>query len=89
MSRISFNTVYKNKNVEVVAGWDHPMQTFFLDIIDDNEELIYSSMMDIHANSSCKETHMLEQILVNKGIHPPDNFWSFVNKKQRNFFCKM
>ena len=87
MSRISFNTFYKNKNVEVVAGWDYPMQTFFLDILDDNEEPIYSSLYEYH--STCKETHHLEQVLLDKNIKAPDNFWDFVNKKQRNFFCKM
>jgi len=43
MSRISFATNYENEQVEVIAGWDNPLQTFFLDILvdDENEDIIY------------------------------------------------
>jgi len=87
MSRISFNSYFKNKNVEVVAGWDHPLQTFFLDILDQNENCIYSSMENSPA--FYQNTNELEKFLAENDIIAPENFWDFVNRKQRNFFCKM
>lgn len=83
MSRISYKIPYKATTVEVVAGWDNPLNTFFLDVIDadDEDKIIYSSMSDPNTDASLDA---LACVLHDLDIITPENFWSMVAKKQKN-----
>lgn len=88
MSRISFTTVHKNQQVEVIAGWDNPLQTFFLDIMVDNEDddLVYSSMYENNLEDIVS-VDRLKNILAIKRIEVPKGFWEKVALKEGNVTC--
>lgn len=83
MSRISFATKYQNEQVEVIAGWDNPLQTFFLDILVDgeDEDIIYSSMYQ--GNGGFFSLEDAQKVLTKRGIKVPTGFWEKVEKKSR------
>ena len=83
MSRISFVTKYQNEQVEVIAGWDNPLQTFFLDILvdDENEDVIYSSMFQ--GDGGFFSLDDAKKVLMKRGIQVPTGFWEKVGKKSR------
>jgi hypothetical protein len=77
MSQHCFNTRYQDKDVTVLAGWDSPMQQFFLVIEDlnplidasDEEVYIYSNLFD--ENAARQEFSYFENKLVEFGISIP------------------
>jgi hypothetical protein len=83
MSRISFATNYENEQVEVIAGWDNPLQTFFLDILvdDENEDIIYSSMYQGDGGFFSLED--AKKALAVREIKVPTGFWEKIGKKSR------
>lgn len=84
MSRIAFTTNYRNQKVEVIAGWDNPLQTYFLDIMVDNDEeqMIYCSMMeDRFGKLSLRDIGM---VLERKGILAPTAFFERLGERSRD-----
>jgi len=92
MSQIKFNTTYKTKAVEVMAGWDNPLQGYFLsifklDLENDDEELLYDNLADKDLSSTmgfARSTGYFKTILEHFEIVVPDGFWERVERNERN-----
>lgn len=88
MSQIKFRALHKNQLVEVVAGWDVPLQFFHLTIYDMNDESIWCNL-DYFDFDELKTTTPLKNALAKLNITPPDNFWDFVEKKEGNVIHRL
>ena len=53
MSRHSFDTVCDGRPVQVVMGWDRPLQYVFMSVerLDEPDEYLYSNLDDEHAKN--------------------------------------
>jgi len=87
MSQVRFKTTYEGKNVEVMAGWDNPLQYYHLTIfnLDDPDEEVIFSGMD-HWGFSTKSPDRLHEQLQMMGIESPVGFAERVQKKLGNVF---
>ena len=88
MSRISFTSRYDDKRVQVCAGWDRPLQCYFmtvfnLDATDDEDEVIWDDSMD-YDSSVLRSTDRLQEKLASFYIDAPKNFWCRVELKEGN-----
>jgi hypothetical protein len=89
MSQVKFQTTYKGKRAEVMAGWDVPLKyyhltVFNLDAEDDEDECFYSGMDD--NPFSVKTIGPLKVKLAQLGIEAPDGFWERAERKEGNTF---
>lgn len=91
MSQIKFNTTYKGRPAQVMAGWDNPLRYYHLTIFnsepkDDEEEIFYSDLDDHSSNCfSWKTIEPLKKKLNELGIEDiPDGFWDRVEEKLGN-----
>lgn len=91
MSQVKFQTTYKDKRAEVVAGWDRPLSyyhltVFNLDAGDDDEECFYSGL---DGNPfAIKTVGPLKAKLAELGIEAPPGFWEHVEPKLGNVFTR-
>jgi hypothetical protein len=88
MSQVLFRGVLSNNTpVEVMAGWDHPLQHFYLTIFDlseDAEEETVWSTIAYPNTADSKGTARLRAKLVEMGLRAPPTFWELVEKKEGN-----
>lgn len=90
MSQVKFKTTLNGKPVEVMAGWDIPLQGFFLTVFDlaedAEEECIYSGMDDPKTRMGfMPKTDYFRDILATEyGIVAPEGFWDLVEKREGN-----
>jgi hypothetical protein len=96
MSQVKFKTEHKGKPVEVMAGWDHPLQGFFLTVFDldpnADVECVYSDLDDhqliSNAVPNCMghtdTTEYFRSVLKDMGIGVPEEFWARVELRERN-----
>jgi len=75
--------------VEVMAGWDRPcgefyLTLFFSDVLEDEEEVLWSTMRDGAKLEDKLGTLRLRNILTEYGIEPPKGFWEGVEKREGN-----
>lgn len=87
MSQVKFKTKYDGKNVEVVGGWDNPLQShhltiFDLDAPDDAETDVLWCQMD-HVGFP-KTLEPLQKQLFIMGIDPPEGFWECCSLHEGN-----
>jgi hypothetical protein len=86
MSRISFKT---DGGLTVVAGWDVPLQGYFLSVFDDanEDELTYESLDDRNTRMGFRrDSAYFKDILVKLGIEAPIGFWELVEENEGNVF---
>lgn len=91
MSQVKFQTTYKGKRAEVMAGWDRPLSyyhltVFNLDAEDDDDECFYSGMDG--DPFAIKTIGPLKAKLAELGIKPPAGFWEHVEQKAGNIFVR-
>ncbi len=91
MSQVKFKTEYKGKPVEVMAGWDRPLQGFFLTVfdLDPNAEVecVYSNLDDPNVPGVMgytKTTDYWKEVLSKMEIGVPEEFWARVELRQGN-----
>lgn len=87
MSQVKFETTYKGKPVEVMAGWDNPMQHFYLTVFDldgdADEETVWDTLMHPD-NRDGTGTERLDAQLATMSINVPEGFWEKVRLKEGN-----
>lgn len=92
MSQVSFRTTYDGHNVEVVGGWDRPLNgyhlaIFNLDVGEDDEQTLWCNL-DLSPTSrafpSSTEPHRKQ--LASMGIAPPPAFWELTELREGNVF---
>lgn len=88
MSQVKWKTTLVDKTIEVVAGWDRPMNGYHLTIYDisgEEEEILYCNMDDrnIHPCWPSKTDHF-QKVCEKMGIQIPAVFWALVELKEGN-----
>lgn len=86
MSRHIVTTTYQNRPIEVVAGWDRPLQYYFLtiqflDIPEENDDqpgFLYSNLDD-----SPQDLPYYQAITTHYQIALPATFWSSIEEDGR------
>ena len=87
MSQVKFEYTYKGKPVEIMAGWDNPMQHYFLTVFDmdeDADEETVWSTLDHPDTRDATGTERLDAQLAIMSIDPPEGFWEKVRLKEGN-----
>lgn len=87
MSQVKFETTYRDKPVEVMAGWDRPLQHFFLTVFDldpDAEEETVWNTLDHPDARDAHGTERLDAQLAIMGIEVPESFWEKVHLREGN-----
>ena len=72
MSRHSFKNIYQGQPVEIIAGWDKPLQAYFLLIqfLEVTEEIyLYNDSLDYSLGQ--KNWVFFEQKLIDFGLYIP------------------
>lgn len=84
MSQVSFKTEYMGVPVEVVSGWDQPLQYYHFTIFDlrpdADTEYIYSCLDEKNCFST-KTTERWQKKLEQMGITAPPGFWDIAENK--------
>ena len=90
MSQVIFKSKIADKNVEVMGGWDPPMNYYHFTIFnldlkpDDDEEIIWACIDNFRLSELPKSTEPYIKILEEFNIEPPEDFWELCNKKEGN-----
>lgn len=87
MSQVSYKTTYDGRNVEVVGGWDSPLNNYHLTVFDLDEaaftDVIYCQL-DSFPLGQPRTTDPLKEALEDLGISAPDSFWETCAKQEGN-----
>lgn len=89
MSQVIHKGTHKGRRVDVMAGWDPPLQHFFLTVFRADtgmEEIVYSTIDD-PSKDDMVSTKRLEAKLTGMEIDVPDNFWDLVNRREDGSTC--
>jgi len=86
MSQVYFKANHNGKRVEVMSGYDPPLNYFFLtvfkvDLNDEEEDLLWSEL-DHFGFDELRTTEPLKKVLNDLEIVPPDNFWETVELQE-------
>lgn len=90
MSQVIFDTELDGRKVQVVGGWDRPMNGYHLtiyDISDDEERILYCNMDDreLVDNMGFPPTNQrYKDVCEEMGIELPDHFWEACDAKLGN-----
>ena len=87
MSQVKFKTEYEGEEVEVMAGWDRPLQGYFLTIFGSEDEPIYSNLDDIACSEGMgfmPDTGHFREVLTKFNIKVPEEFWARVELQEGN-----
>jgi len=91
MSRIICYSKYKNRDVEVVGGWDEPLQYYHLTVFLRFPEPWESEVVweNIDNLGFTKNILPLKKQLQEMNIKVPDNFWPNCEEKAGNFVKRL
>ena len=87
MSQVKFRAVTESGPVEIMAGWDRPLQEFFLtvfDLVPEAEEETLWSTVNLPSSIDTKTTLRIRTKLVELGIEAPEGFWERVERREAN-----
>lgn len=82
MSQINFKAEYKGQVVEVMTGWDHPLQYYHLTLFDSNGESIWCNLDQPQAFPKSLAT--IKNWLSGLEIQAPIGLWKLIEKHERN-----
>jgi hypothetical protein len=92
MSQVSFRTKYDGHNVEVVGGWDSPLNGYHLaifnrDVPENDEGVLWSNLNSPSAFIAFpKSTELFRKQLASIGIESPPAFWEICELREGNVF---
>lgn len=88
MSQVKFETTYKGKAVEVMAGWDRPCQHYYLTVFDmdpdADTEVVWSTLDHPDQAADQQGTVRIRARLNAMLIDTPDEFWERVERNEGN-----
>jgi len=88
MSQVKFRTKYEGKPVEVVGGYDRPLDYHHLTIFDldpeAEEETVWSCLDHEAFPFGMRTTRVAQEVLNKLGIEPPEGFWEQCERKLGN-----
>jgi hypothetical protein len=90
MSQVSFKTVLDDSNIEVVGGYDRPldyyhMSIFNLDVGEFEEDVVYCNLRE---EIFPVYPDFYKRVLGEMGVNVPDGFWERCCRKEGNSFYK-
>jgi len=88
MSQVTFKSTYRDRRIEVMAGWDRPLRHYFLtvfdlDASDDDPETVWSTLESPSALDNTS-TERLRKKLGSMDISVPEGFWERVERQEGN-----
>lgn len=84
MSRISFDATYGDKSVQITAGWDNPLQYFFMTIFGpDEDEIVWDELSNFDFSELRTAKPLVNQLQL-MGITAPPGFWEKVELREGN-----
>jgi len=88
MSQVKCHSIYLDKEVEVMAGWDRPLSSYHLTVFDmnpkdDESDVIYCQLEHFELFSPT-EIAPLVGVLDKMGIVVPMDFWEYASRKEGN-----
>lgn len=90
MSQVHFKTTLNGKNIEVVGGWDRPLQSYHFTIYDldsEEKEVLYCNTEDSKLFEFACFTPTNEHfkaVCGKMGLELPEHFWILVSLKAGN-----
>jgi hypothetical protein len=89
MSQVSYKTVYDGRNVEVVGGWDAPLNSYHLTVFDlDAPDTAYTDViycqLDSFPMGQPRTLGPLKEALQDIGLTVPNSFWVACEKQEGN-----
>lgn len=88
MSQVKFKTTIQGKPCEVMAGWDNPLQGFFLTIFDESEdaeeECLYSGLDDPKTRMGFHPQVSYFKAILERFTAPPEGFWERCELREGN-----
>lgn len=82
MSIIEFKTIYKNKPITIVSGWDSKTSYYHLTIYynsgDIDDKIFYDGFSKL---GFCRDLDKIKSVLINFDITPPKQFYELINNK--------
>jgi hypothetical protein len=87
MSQVTFKATYKGEPVEVMAGWDRPLQHYYLTVFDLRDDAPRETVWDTidHFDASDeRSTIRLRWQLKTMEIAVPMEFWARVELQEEN-----
>jgi hypothetical protein len=85
MSQIKFDTRYKDRDIEVVMGWDPPLGYYHLTVFDKSpsaeDEIVYDGLGKL---GFCRQLDKIKQAVVSLNIEPPPEAFELVEKREGN-----
>lgn len=90
MSQVIFKAsmpLNQGTQVQVVAGWDRPLQEYFLTVfLLEGDDEVWWSTMDEPSPADKLRTEHLQQKLASFGIESPQGFWERVQRREANVY---
>jgi hypothetical protein len=86
---VKFRSALGGRFVDVMGGWDRPLQEFFLTVFDlecaeDADTDVIWSNIDDPSEADRRGTDRLRAKLKAFGITPPTDFWEQVERREGN-----
>lgn len=90
MSQVKCKSTYLGKEVEVVAGWDRPLQSYHLTVFDlhpkdDESDVLYCQLEHFELFTPTEIAPLVE-VIEKMGIPVPPEFWEYASRKEGNIF---
>ena len=89
MSQVIFDSTHEGRRVSIMAGWDHPLQYFFLTVFnldadeDTESDILWGTLG--HPDPRDKEgTERIREQLKIMNLEPPKGFWDLLHRQERN-----
>lgn len=88
MSQVYFETTKNGRRLEIMGGWDVPLQHYHLMVADldapiTENDLVFASLDD-PTTSGCKKVGPFVQVLMRLGIDAPPGFWDRFRRQEGN-----
>lgn len=86
MSQVKFETIYDGKNIEVVGGYDPPLNFYHFTIynLDQEDDIIWCNLSQYMAFPTNNDRY--KELVKEMGIEVPEGFWELCEKKKGNVF---
>lgn len=84
MSQVRFSGNYRGGIVEVMAGWDRPMNEYYLTVFDEFHDVVWSTLDVCLEDNALANTKAIQHQLDTMEITAPAEFWERVAQKTGN-----
>lgn len=76
--------IFKSDDVEVIMGYDRPLDYVFCVVSRDDGEILYSNLSDPQAGTRQQSVQYFRLVLARLGVTVPEEMFAAVREDQRN-----